>query len=87
MIRGIPSVSIVGRQNVGKSTLFNAIINEKRAIVDEHPGLTRDILSFRVSYKDYSFEIKDTPGLDLAKESSCPTTSWKTQDAIFSNLI
>src|SRR6056297_183075 len=69
MIRGIPSVSIVGRQNVGKSTLFNAIINEKRAIVDEHPGLTRDILSFRVSYKDYSFEIKDTPGLDLAKES------------------
>jgi len=69
MTRGIPSVSIVGRQNVGKSTLFNAIINEKRAIVDEHPGLTRDILSFRVSYKDYSFEIKDTPGLDLAKES------------------
>ncbi len=69
MVSGIPSVSIVGRQNVGKSTLFNAIINEKRAIVDAHPGLTRDILSFRVSYGDYSFEIKDTPGLDLAKKS------------------
>ena len=69
MASRLPSVSIVGRQNVGKSTLFNAIIKEKRAIVDEHPGLTRDILSYRVSYGDYTFELKDTPGLDLAKES------------------
>lgn len=65
----LPIVTIVGRQNVGKSTLFNAIIKEKRAIVDSFPGLTRDIISYTVNYNSVSFIITDTPGLDLPSSS------------------
>ncbi len=61
-----PIVSIVGRQNVGKSTLFNAFARERRAIVDAIPGLTRDVLSYQISHKSVSFIVCDTPGLDLA---------------------
>ncbi len=62
----LPIVTIVGRQNVGKSTLFNAIIREKKSIVDSHPGLTRDIISYELTLKDTSFIISDTPGLDIS---------------------
>ncbi|MCL1910827.1 MAG: ribosome biogenesis GTPase Der [Leptospirales bacterium] len=65
MAKQIPAVSIIGRRNVGKSTLFNAIIKEKKAIVDEYAGLTRDILSYNMSYEGKNFILSDTPGLDL----------------------
>ncbi|PKL35491.1 MAG: ribosome biogenesis GTPase Der [Spirochaetae bacterium HGW-Spirochaetae-1] len=61
----LPIVTIVGRRNVGKSTLFNALIKEKKAIVDAHAGLTRDVLYYNVHYNDCSFILSDTPGLDL----------------------
>ena len=65
----LPIVAIVGRRNVGKSTLFNALIRQKRAIVDAVPGLTRDILSYGVEHKSTVFTISDTPGLDLPDSS------------------
>ncbi len=65
----LPVVSIVGRQNVGKSTLFNALIKDKKSIVDSFPGLTRDIISSNVTHKDQSFILSDTPGLDLSSSS------------------
>jgi GTP-binding protein len=65
MSKDLPVVTIVGRRNVGKSTLFNALIKEKRAIVDAMPGLTRDILSYTVKHNDIYFTLSDTPGLDL----------------------
>jgi len=65
----LPVVTIVGRRNVGKSTLFNSIIKEKKAIVDAIPGLTRDIISYKVSHKSIAFTISDTPGLDLPNSS------------------
>lgn len=65
----LPVVSIVGRQNVGKSTLFNALIKEKKSIVDSFPGLTRDIIAHNVVHNDVSFTICDTPGLDLSRSS------------------
>ncbi len=64
-MKELPVVSIVGRQNVGKSTLFNTIIKQRKAIVDEHPGLTRDVVSYILHYNDATFIINDTPGLDL----------------------
>ncbi len=70
MAKKIPVVSIIGRQNVGKSTLFNALIRQKKAIVDATPGLTRDIISFTVNHNDASFILSDTPGLDLADSSA-----------------
>ncbi len=65
----LPIISIIGRQNVGKSTLFNALIGEKKSIVDSHPGLTRDIISFTVEHKGAAFTFSDTPGLDLSGDS------------------
>jgi len=65
----LPIVAIVGRRNVGKSTLFNAVIKQKKAIVDAVPGLTRDILSYNVDYKSIMFTLADSPGLDLPDSS------------------
>jgi GTPase len=65
----IPIVSIAGRRNVGKSTLFNALVREKIAIVDDFPGLTRDILTYRVNHGDKSYILCDTAGLDLPKDA------------------
>jgi GTP-binding protein len=61
----LPIVAIVGRQNVGKSTLFNALVRNKRSIVDSFPGLTRDVISATMTHNSTSFVISDTPGLDL----------------------
>ena len=60
--KGIP-VAIVGKPNVGKSTLLNAILNEDRAIVSEIPGTTRDTVEDVISLKGLSFRFIDTAGL------------------------
>jgi GTP-binding protein len=69
MTKKLPIVTIVGRQNVGKSTLFNAIIKKKRAIVDPLPGLTRDVIQYNLEYDSVHFTLSDTPGLDLSSSS------------------
>ena len=69
MNKKLPVVTIVGRRNVGKSTLFNSLAKEKKAIVDPVPGLTRDIISCTVTYREASFRLSDTPGLDLPDSS------------------
>lgn len=65
----LPIVAIIGRQNVGKSTLFNALIRSKKAIVDPYPGLTRDIISCVATAGESSFVLADTPGLDIASSA------------------
>lgn len=61
--KGIIKIAILGRPNAGKSTLLNTLINEDRAVVDERPGTTRDLVNARFSYKGKDFEIIDTYGL------------------------
>jgi len=59
---GIP-VAIIGKPNVGKSTLLNAILNEERAIVSEIPGTTRDTIEDTLVIHNYAFRFIDTAGL------------------------
>ena len=60
-------VIIIGRPNVGKSSIFNGIINKKMALVDDYPGLTRDIRKKKITLWDKELELIDSPGLILSK--------------------
>ena len=62
------TVCLVGRPNTGKSTLFNRLINEKKAIIADTPGVTRDRIYGIVNYKTKSFSLIDTGGIDLNDE-------------------
>ena len=63
MTQGL-ELAIVGRANVGKSTLFNALLDRERAIVSPHPGTTRDYLRERIKIRDSLFHLIDMAGLE-----------------------
>lgn len=64
------AIAIVGRPNVGKSTLFNRLVGQKLALVDDQPGVTRDRREGRGKLGDLEFTIIDTAGLDEGESGS-----------------
>ena len=71
MIEGylINNIVIIGRPNVGKSTLFNRLAGKKLAIVGDEVGVTRDIREVTAKISFYDFKIFDTAGIDLFSKS------------------
>jgi GTPase len=68
----LPAVVIVGRPNVGKSTLFNAIIGERKSIVGDEPGITRDRIKGDARHSDRPFTLIDTGGIIPNDEEMIP---------------
>src|SRR5687768_13615801 len=68
----LPTVVIVGRPNVGKSTLFNRLVGRKLALVDDRPGVTRDRREGEASLLGLDFRIVDTAGYENEDPATLP---------------
>ncbi len=74
-----PLVAIVGRPNVGKSTLFNAIVKKRISIVEDIPGVTRDRIYFDAEWLNQEFTMIDTGGIEFVDEENHIFTSMRYQ--------
>src|SRR6185437_15849269 len=73
----LPLVAIVGRPNVGKSTLFNRLIGERRAIVGDEPGITRDRIYGEAEWNGQRFAMVDTGGIVPDDEAVIPANIFR----------
>src|SRR5437868_12712407 len=69
----LPLIAIIGRPNVGKSTLFNRLIGQRRSIVTDEPGITRDRIYGTVSWNGRTYEVVDTGGIVPGEQTEIPT--------------
>ncbi len=72
MSSSLPLIAIVGRPNVGKSTLFNRLIGQRRSIVTDEPGITRDRIYGTLHWHGRTYEVVDTGGMIPGEQSEIP---------------
>jgi GTPase len=71
------TVAIIGRPNVGKSTLFNRLVGKRLALVDDTPGVTRDRRDAQASLGEFKFRIIDTAGFEESKTNTLSARMWQ----------
>jgi GTP-binding protein len=81
-MRRLPVVAIVGRPNVGKSSLFNRLIGKKVAIIDDTPGVTRDRIVQEADLDDHKVILVDTGGVDTSGEGFAKETTEQAKRAM-----
>ena len=79
----IPTVILIGRQNVGKSTLFNSLIKNKKAIVDSTPGVTRDFVYGDIKLDNKKIRIIDTGEISDENNELNKSVQKKREEAEF----
>jgi GTPase len=77
----VPIVAIIGRPNVGKSTLFNRLIGSRRSIVGDLPGITRDRIYGQAEWQNRAFRVVDTGGIVPDDEAIIPANIFKQAQA------
>jgi len=82
MASSLPNVAIIGQTNVGKSSLFNRMVQAQQAIVAREAGTTRDSVVGKVHYDDHSFWVVDTAGLKDASDEFEATIQEQITDAV-----
>ena len=75
------TVAIIGRPNVGKSTLFNRLVGRRLALVDDTPGVTRDRREGEGRISDLEFRLIDTAGLEVGPEDSLQDRMWRQTES------
>ena len=79
---GLPVVAVIGRPNVGKSTLINRFIGSREAIIEDNPGVTRDRVSYEAEWNGRRFVITDTGGWEATPEGIAVKITAAAEDAI-----
>ena len=86
MTQNLPTLAIIGRQTVGKSTLFNRLVGKRLALVDDQPGVTRDRRYANGSLADLRFRLVDTAGMEEAAPDALATRMFDQTKAAMNGI-